>query len=93
MKAIHIRFRPEGTSDDDITSRNFKDQCVLSTYGVEEKVDLTPEESDPKKKRFTKRITPLDGWIAQQMSESGSGSGNSGDGNDTPSSGGGGFGG
>ena len=93
VKAIHIRFRPEGTSDDDITSRNFKDQCVLSTYGVEEKVDLTPEESDPKKKRFTKRITPLDGWIAQQMSESGSGSGNSGDGNDTPSSGGGGFGG
>ena len=92
VKAIHIRFRPEGTSDDDITSRNFKDQCVLSTYGVEEKVDLTPEESDPKKKRFTKRITPLDGWIAQQMSESGSGS-DTGEGGDTPPSGGGGFGG
>ena len=77
VKAIHIRFRPEGNSDDDITSRNFKDQCVLSTYGVEEKVDLTPEESDPKKKQFIKRITPLDDWIAQQKSASGSGSGSS----------------
>ena len=77
VKAIHIRFRPEGTSDDDITSRNFKDQCVLSTYGVEEKVDLTPDESDPKKKQFIKRITPLDHWIAEQKSESGSGSGSS----------------
>ena len=89
VKAIHIRFRPEGASDDDITSRNFKDQCVLSTYGVEEKVDLTPEESDPKKKQFIKRITPLDHWIAEQKSESGSGSGstdpgeNSGNGGNT----------
>jgi len=47
VKAIHIRIRPEGTGDDDITSRRFKEQCALSTYGVEEKIDLTPEESDP----------------------------------------------
>ncbi len=33
VKAIHIRFRPEGTGDDDITSRRFKEQCALSTYG------------------------------------------------------------
>ena len=86
VKAIHIRFRPEGTSDDDITSRNFKDQCVLSTYGVEEKVDLTPEESDPKKKQYIKRITPLDHWIAQQKAEdagSGSASGDTGNGGNT----------
>ena len=85
VKAIHIRFRPEGNSDDDITSRNFKDQCVLSTYGVEEKVDLTPEESDPKKKQYIKRITPLDHWIAQQKAEAdpGSSSGDSGNGGNT----------
>jgi len=85
VKAIHIRFRPEGNSDDDITSRNFKDQCVLSTYGVEEKVDLTPDESDPKKKQYIKRITPLDHWIAQQKAEadSGSSSGDSGNGGNT----------
>ena len=52
MKAIHIRFRPEGTGDDDITSRRFKEQCALSTYGVEEKIDLTPEESDPRASDF-----------------------------------------
>lgn len=66
VKAIHIRFRPEGAGDDDITSRNFKNQCALSTYGVEEKIDLTPEEDDPKKKEFIKRVTPLDDWIKDQ---------------------------
>jgi predicted histone-like DNA-binding protein len=70
VKAIHIRFRPEGTGDDDITSRNFKDQCVLSTYGVEEKIDLTPEESDKSKKVFVKKITPLADWIAEQSAAS-----------------------
>ena len=66
VKAIHIRFRPEGSGDDDITSRTFKDQCALSTYGVEEKVDLTPEEEDPKKKVFIKKVTPLEDWIVEQ---------------------------
>ena len=66
VKAIHIRFRPEGSGEDDITSRNFKGQCALSTYGVEEKVDLTPEESDKSKKVFIKKVTPLADWIAEQ---------------------------
>ena len=66
VKGVHIRFRPEGASDDDITSRTFKDQCSLSTYGVEEKIDLTPEEQDPKKKKFIKKVTPLEDWILEQ---------------------------
>ena len=66
VKAIHIRFRPEGSGDDNITSRSFKDQCALSTYGVEEKVDLTPQEEDPKKKVFIKKVTPLEDWIVEQ---------------------------
>jgi len=70
VKAIHIRFRPEGTGDDDITSRRFKEQCALSTYGVEEKVDLTPEEQDPTKKKYIKKITPLEDWILEQAQES-----------------------
>ena len=76
IKAIHIRFRPEGSGDDDITSRNFKNQCALTTVGVEEKVDITPEESDPRKKKYIKRITPLDHWIeehAQSSNNSGEG--------------------
>ena len=68
VKAIHIRFRPEGSGDDDITSRRFKEQCALSTYGVEEKVDLTPEEQDPKKKVYIKKVTPLEDWILEQTS-------------------------
>ena len=72
VKAIHIRFRPEGTGDDDITTRNFKNQCALSTYGVEEKIDLTPEESDKSKKKYIKRITPLEDWIAERKATAGS---------------------
>ncbi|MBQ3699050.1 MAG: hypothetical protein II886_03980, partial [Prevotella sp.] len=66
VKAIHIRFRPEGTTEDDITSRSFKDQCALTTYGVEEKFDLTPTETDPSKKKWGKKVTPLQDWIAEQ---------------------------
>ena len=69
VKGVHIRFRPEGVSDDDITSRTFKDLCSLSTYGVEEKIDLTPEESDPSKKKFIKKVTPLEDWIAEQKAQ------------------------
>lgn len=66
VKGIHIRFIPEGSGDDDITSRTFKDQCALSTYGVEEKIDLTPEEQDPTKKTYIKKVTPLEDWITEQ---------------------------
>jgi hypothetical protein len=52
--------------DDKITSRSFKDQCAMSTYGVEEKfvVSGTGTQSDPYV--YGKRVTPLDDWIAQQ---------------------------
>ena len=66
VKGIHIRFKPEGMAEDNITSRTFKDQCSLSTYGVEEKIDLTPEEQDPKKKEYVKKVTPLEDWIREQ---------------------------
>ena len=69
VKAVHIRFRPEGVADDNITSRSFKEQCALATYGVEEKVDITPEETDPSKKKYIKKVTPLDDWIAEQTAQ------------------------
>ena len=68
VKGVHIRFRPEGAGDDDITSRIFKNQCALSTYGVEEKVDLTPDEPDPMKKTIIKKVKPLADWITEQTS-------------------------
>ena len=30
MKGIHIRFRPDGVSEDDITSRTFMEKCSLA---------------------------------------------------------------
>ena len=69
VKGVHIRFRPEGAADDDITSRTFKDQCSLATYGVEEKIDLTPEETDPSKKVYIKKVTPLEDWITEQLAQ------------------------
>ena len=85
VKAIHIRFRPENTNDDKITSRSFKSLCALTTVGVEEKVDLTPEEQDKQKKEFIKRVTPLDSWIAEQAMAGGgsNGSGGSSTGSET----------
>ena len=69
VKGIHIRFKPEGSAEDKITSVAFKDLCALSTYGVEEKVDLTPEETDPTKKQYIKKVTPLEDWIAEQKAQ------------------------
>ena len=73
IQGVHIRFRPEGSGDEDITSRRFKEQCSFSTYGVEEKIDLTPTETDPTKKKYGKQITPLADWILQQQSATNSG--------------------
>ncbi len=69
VKGIHIRFKPEGSAEDKITSVAFKDMCALATYGVEEKVDLTPEETDPTKKQYIKKVTPLEDWIAEQKAQ------------------------
>ena len=53
--------------EDNITSRTFKKLCALTTYGVEERVDLTPEEQDPTKKKYIKKVTPLQDWIAENQ--------------------------
>ncbi|MBR2292423.1 MAG: hypothetical protein IJ868_08990 [Prevotella sp.] len=87
VKAIHIRFRPEGCGDDDITSRNFKDQCALATIGVEEKVDLTPDETDKSKKVIIKKVTPLADWIAEQTASASSSGTEPTGGSDGPNSG------
>ena len=35
----------------------------------EEKVDLTPEETDPSKKQYIKKVTPLEDWIEEQKAQ------------------------
>ncbi len=64
VKAVHIRFRPEGSADDKITSRSFKEQCALFTNGVEEKVNIGTADAP----NYIKKVTPLEDWIAEHNS-------------------------
>ena len=65
VKGVHIRFYPEDSNLDKITSREFKEQCALSTEGVLEPVDLTPDVTDQTKKKWGHKIVPLDVWITE----------------------------
>jgi len=69
VKAVHIRFRPEGVGEDDITSVSFKEKCALTTVGVEEKVCISPEGTPVADREYIKRVTPLQDWIAEQSEE------------------------
>ena len=84
VAGVHMRFTPEGTEDDKLTSRVFKEKCSFTTQGVLEPVDLTPEETVPSKKKWGYKTVPLDVWIAEvtNASNSSSSSGNGGDGVD-----------
>ena len=75
----HIRFLPEGSENDKITSVSFKDHCDFSTLGVLEPIDLTPEETAPAKKKWGYKTVPLDVWISQQSSSSEESGPNNGD--------------
>ena len=77
IKGVHIRFLPEGSQNDKITAPTFKSLCDFSTLGVLEPIDLTPEQTDPKKKKWGYKTVPLDVWIAQEQAgnQQGQGSG------------------
>lgn len=75
IAGVHIRFLPEGETDDKITSRAFKDKCSFTTDGVLEAVDLTPGETDPKKKKWGYKTVPLDTWISEQKNAANGGGG------------------
>ena len=38
---------------------------------AEEKIDITPEEQDPTKKQYAKKVTPLEDWIREQTASQG----------------------
>jgi len=69
VEGVHIRFIPEGTVDDKITSRAFKGQCALTTYGVEEKICISPEGTPVASRKYIKRVTPLQDWIEEQQAD------------------------
>ena len=65
VKGVHIRFLPEGSENDKITSVRFKEQCDFSTLGILEPIDLTPEETDSKKKKWGYKTVPIDTWVSE----------------------------
>ena len=73
VAGIHIRFTPEGAEDDKITSRVFKNKCSFNTLGVLEPIDLSPKETDPKKKKWGYKTVPLEVWVAEVNNASGNG--------------------
>ena len=73
VAGVHVRFLPEGQSDEKITSRKFKEKCSFTTEGVLEPVKLSAEGVTPEKWGF--KTVPLDVWIAQQSASGGEGGG------------------
>ena len=69
--AILLRFGSPDLLNISLLAKAGGAECALATYGVEEKVDLTPEEQDPTKKQYIKKVTPLDDWIAEQKAAQG----------------------
>lgn len=78
IAGVHLRFLPEGGTDDKLTSRAFKQKCSFATNGVLEPVDLTPDEEVASKKKWGYKTVPLDIWLAEQSNSQGGGGGNGG---------------
>lgn len=65
IDGIHIRFTPEDCKGEELTSRKFKDSCVLENVGV---VEIEKVGTEPNIKRI-RTLVPMDTW-RQQNSQS-----------------------
>ena len=66
VKGIHIRFIPENTKGEQLTSRKFRDQCTLQLAGVWVKRNITV---DGKKKVIREFFTMEDYKLNQEHPE------------------------
>jgi hypothetical protein len=55
IKGVHLRFKPEGTKDEKLTSRALKDMCIFEPYQL---VKTKYKVIDGKRKSYQER-TPL----------------------------------
>ena len=62
IKGIHLRFRPEGCKDDDITSRALKDACVFEMHDV---IETKTKMMGGKEKTYQER-TPISTYAISQ---------------------------
>ena len=62
IKGVHLRFRPEGSQGEDLTSRALKGDCTFEAYQL---VKTLYKTVDGKKKSYQQR-TPLSTYAVQQ---------------------------
>ena len=62
IKGVHLRFKPEGTKDEDITSRSLKDACVFEMHDV---VETKTKVIGGKEKTYQER-TPISTYAISQ---------------------------
>ena len=80
VEGIHVRFIPENSKGEELTSQKFKDSCVLETLGVIELTQTNPGCAQGKEK-FARSLVSLEAWRMKNGGNSdggGSQSGNSG---------------
>ena len=65
IDGVHIRFMPEDCKGEELTSRKFKDSCVLESVGV---IEIEKVGTEPNIKRM-RTLVPMDTW-RQQNSQS-----------------------
>ena len=58
---VHIRFQPENSKGEELTSRKFKDACVLENVGV---IEIEKVGTAPNIKRV-RSLVPMETWRKQ----------------------------
>ena len=61
IEGVHIRFMPENSKGEELTSKKFKDACVLENVGV---IEIEKVGTAPNIKRM-RTLVPMDTWRQQ----------------------------
>ena len=61
IDGVHIRFQPENSKGEELTSKKFKDSCVLENVGV---IEIEKVGEAPNIKRM-RTLVPMDTWRQQ----------------------------
>ena len=83
VKGVHLRFLPEGSKGEDLTSRAFKDECVLQLAYV---IAAKTKTVDGKKLKYQEKIPISSYAVATATADTTTGGGTTG-GQDGPNSG------
>ena len=73
VEGIHVRFIPENSKGEELTSSKFKDSCVLETLGIIELTQTNPGCAQGKEK-YARSLVSLDAWRIKNGGTDGGGS-------------------